>query len=382
MSRNFQSFISLLLLLSVSAVANDTNDVMAKAATGFVSSFTSIFIPLLIFGTIISIGLSMAQKKPEMLAYGCGTIFLIGLVLVIIDFVKAHSAFFTVAGLVVVVIAAIVFIVRQSRGEDYPSEIKTFDKRKNLNSHDNASYEKTELKRDSILRQNNSQSEITPAIRDPFHVYPATYDGVVRQIPTATEIAGKVGEDEVSKAVWAACQFDARHYKILRNVYVPVSDGYSEIDVLLLHETGVYVFESKNVSGSVYGDENHPQWQRFKSNSEKDFFPNPIMQNEGHINALCDFLQLDKFQFRVFSIIVFGLKSKLKAVPENTSFMSIYEVYNLETDLVKKMMSEKVLYNAETIDLWCKKLLPCTLLTEEQKKAHREKVSQKFHKIN
>jgi hypothetical protein len=54
--------------------------------------------------------------------------------------------FFTVAGLVVVLIAAIVFIVRQSRGEDYPSEIKTFDKRKNLNSHNNASYEKMKLK--------------------------------------------------------------------------------------------------------------------------------------------------------------------------------------------------------------------------------------------
>ncbi len=289
--KNIVLFIALLL---TSAFA-DNNAMVSQMSSAFLSSFTSIFIPLLIFGTIISIGLSMAQKKPEMLAYGCGTIFLIGLVLVIIDFVKAHSAFFTVAGLVVVLIAAIVFIVRQSRGEDYPSEIKTFDKRKNLNSHNNASYEKNGIKRDSILRQNNSQSEITPAIRDPFHVYPATYDGVVRQIPTAAEIAGKVGEDEVSKSVWAACQFDARHYKILRNVYVPVSDGYSEIDVLLLHETGVYVFESKNVSGSVYGDENHPQWQRFKSNSEKDFFPNPIMQNEGHINALCDFLQLDKF---------------------------------------------------------------------------------------
>ena len=382
MSRIFQCVVCLMLLLSIGVLANNTNDVMAKAATGFVSGFTSIFIPLLIFGTIISIGLSMAQKKPEMLAYGCGTIFLIGLVLTIIDFVKAHSAFFTVAGIVIVLIAAIVFIIRQSRGEDYPSDVKAFEKEKNLNSHDNASYEKTEVKRDSILRQNNSQSEITPAIRDPLHVYPATYGDVARQIPTATEIAGKVGEDEVSKAVWTACQFDGRHYKILRNVYVPVSDGYSEIDVLLLHETGVYVFESKNVSGSVYGDENHPQWQRFKSNSEKDFFPNPVMQNEGHIKALCDFLQLSKYQFRVFSIIVFGLKSKLKAVPENTSFMSIYEVYNLETELVKKMMAEKVFYNAETIDLWCKNLLPCTLLTEEQKKAHHEKIAQKFHKIS
>lgn len=382
MSRIFQCVVCLMLLLSIGVLANNTNDVMAKAATGFVSGFTSIFIPLLIFGTIISIGLSMAQKKPEMLAYGCGTILLLGLILAIVDFIKAHSAFFTVAGIVIVLIAAIVFIIRQSRGEDYPSDIKAFEKEKNLNSHDNASYEKTEIKRDSILRQNNSQSEITPAIRDPLHVYPATYDGVVRQIPTATEIAGKVGEDEVSKAVWTACQFDGRHYKILRNVYIPVNDEYSEIDVLLLHETGVYVFESKNVSGSVYGDENHPQWQRFKSNSEKDFFTNPVMQNEGHIKALCDFLQLSKYQFRVFSIIVFGLKSKLKAVPQNTSSMSIFEVYNLETELVKKMMAEKVFYNAETIDSWCKNLLPCTLLTEEQKKAHHEKIAQKFHKIS
>ena len=376
--KNIVFFIALLL---TSAFAGNSA-MVSQMTSAFVSSFTSIFIPIVVFGAIISIVLSMAQKKPEILGVGCGIIFLIGLVLVIIDFVKAHSAFFTVAGIVIVLIVAIVFIIRQCRGEDYPSDVKAFEKEKNLNSHDNASYEKTEIKRDSILRQNNSQSEITPAIRDPFHVYPATYDGVVRQIPTATEIAGKVGEDEVSKAVWTACQFDGRHYKILRNVYVPVSDGYSEIDVLLLHETGVYVFESKNVSGSVYGDENHPQWQRFKSNSEKNFFSNPVMQNEGHIKALCDFLQLSKYQFRVFSIIVFGLKSKLKAVPENTSFMSIYEVYNLETELVKKMMAEKVFYNAETIDLWCKKLLPCTLLTEDQKKAHHEKIAQKFHKIS
>jgi hypothetical protein len=376
--KNIVFFIALLL---TSAFAGNSA-MVSQMTSAFVSSFTSIFIPIVVFGAIISIGLSMAQKKPEMLAYGCGTILLLGLILVIVDFIKAHSAFFTIAGIVIVLIVAIVFIIRQSRGEDYPSDVKAFEKEKILNSHDNASYEKTEIKRDSILRQNNSQSEITPAIRDPFHVYPATYDGVVRQIPTATEIAGKVGEDEVSKAVWTACQFDGRHYKILRNVYVPVSDGYSEIDVLLLHETGVYVFESKNVSGSVYGDENHPQWQRFKSNSEKNFFSNPVMQNEGHIKALCDFLQLSKYQFRVFSIIVFGLKSKLKAVPENTSFMSIYEVYNLETELVKKMMAEKVFYNAETIDLWCKKLLPCTLLTEDQKKAHHEKIAQKFHKIS
>ena len=230
--------------------------------------------------------------------------------------------------------------------------------------------------------QSCSQTEKLAPVKDPLHVYPATYEDVVEQIPSATEITGKLGEGVVSKAVWTACQFDGRHYKILRNVYVPVHGGYSEIDVLLLHETGVYVFESKNVVGSIYGDENHPQWERYKSKSEKDFIPNPVMQNEGHIKALCEFLQLNKFEFRVFSVIVFGTKAKLKSVPKNTSSISIFEVYNLETDLVKKMMAEKVFYSAETIDSWCSKLLPCTLLTEEQKKAHREKVAQKFHKIS
>ena len=324
----------------------------------------------------------MAQKKPEIIGYGCGTIFLIALAMVIIDFIKTHSTFFTIAGFIVAFILVILFLIAKYEGVDFSSENKSHDNLKSSEPCCDSDFEKKKNTMASSLSQSNTQSEITPSIRDPFHVYPATYDGVVRQIPTAAEIAGKVGEDEVSKAVWTACQFDGRYYKILRNVYVPVRGGFSEIDVLLLHETGVYVIESKNVVGSIYGDENHPQWQRYKSKTEKDFIPNPVMQNDRHIKALCEFLQLNKYQFRVFNIIVFGVKAKLKAVPENTSLMAIYEVYNLETELVKKMMAEKVFYNAETIDSWCKNLLPCTLLTEEQKKAHHEKIAQKFHKIS
>lgn len=381
MSRILQTFISLLFLLSAVAFAGNTNDVMAKAASGFVSNFFSVFIPIIILGTIISIGLSTAQKKPELLGYGCGTIFLIGLALVVIDFIKAHSAFFTIAGIIVVFVLVILFIIAKYQGVDFSSENKSYDNSKSSTSYRKGYSERTKSSRISSFSRIESKSEITPP-RDPLHVYPATYEEVVGQIPSGTEMAGKLGEDDVSKAVWAACQFDKRHYKILRNVYVPVHGGYSEIDVLLLHETGVYVFESKNVVGSIYGDEHHPQWQRYKSKNEKDFIPNPVMQNEGHIKALCDFLQLNKYQFRAFSVIVFGSKARLKAVPENTSLMSIYEVYNLETDLVKKMIAEKVFYSAETIDSWFRKLLPCTQLTEEQKKAHREKLTRKFHKIN
>ena len=380
--RFFQTAIFVLFLLSVDVLADSTNDVMAKAATGFVNSFSSVFIPIIIFGAIISIGFSMAQKKPEIIGYGCGTIFLIGLAMVIIDFIKTHSTFFTIAGFIVAFILVILFLIAKYEGVDFSSENKSHDNLKSSEPCCDSDFEKKKNTMASSLSQSNTQSEITPSIRDPLRVYPATYQEVVGQIPSATEMAGKLGEDEVSKAVWTACQFDGRYYKILRNVYVPVRGGYSEIDVLLLHETGVYVFESKNVAGIICGDEFQSHWQRYKSNGEKEFIPNPVKQNESHINALCEFLQLNKYQFRVFNVIVFGTSAKLKAVPENTSLMSIYEVYNLETDLVKKMMAEKIFYNTEIIDSWFKKLLTYTQLSDGEKKAHREKVAQKFHRIN
>lgn len=104
MSRVLRTIVFILFLLSTVVFANNTNDVMAKAAVGFVNSFSSVFIPILILGAIITIGLSMVQKKSEVVAYGCGIILLIALALVIIAFIKAHSNFFIIAGFIVLVV--------------------------------------------------------------------------------------------------------------------------------------------------------------------------------------------------------------------------------------------------------------------------------------
>ena len=57
--KNIVLFIALLL---TSAFA-DNNAMVSQMSSAFLGSFTSIFIPLLIFGTIISIGLSMAKRN-------------------------------------------------------------------------------------------------------------------------------------------------------------------------------------------------------------------------------------------------------------------------------------------------------------------------------
>lgn len=252
------------------------------------------------------------------MAYGCGGIFLsvfiVGLILTIVEFVKAYSIFFIIGGILlilIIVVAAIVFTATQT--EEFPEDVEpTYPKISDPKRPQNKQHVSSSLP---------AKQEPTPFTKEQLSVHPATYEDVVGTIPTAAEMVGKLGEDAVSRAVWAACQFDKRHYKILRNAYVPTIDGYSEIDVLLLHETGIYVFESKNLSESVYGNEKHPQWQRYKTNGEKSPIPNP-------------------------------------------------------------MQAEQIFYSAETIDDWCRMLLPYTQLSEEEKKAHVERITKKFGKIN
>lgn len=288
-----------------------------------------------------------------------GFVVLLGLALQAIDFVKAHSAAVFLVGILVVFIGLIAFMVNRNDKANSIGSVYSGD----------STRENTKETRRFSLNQKRT--------------FAATPEEIVGTIPSAKEIAGKIGEDAVSRAVYTACQFDKRHYKILRNVYIPQKRGnYTEIDVLLLHETGVYVFESKNLSGSVYGDMDHLQWQRYKKNGDKEFIPNPIRQNEGHIRALCEYLNQNKYQFRVFSMIVFGTKSNLKFVPEDTSLMSIHDIYNLEMDLIKKMQSRQSFYSANTIDAWCKKLLPCTMLSEEEKQKHKDSITRRFNKIN
>lgn len=101
--------------------------------------------------------------------------------------------------------------------------------------------------------------------------------------------------------------------RLLFNVYVPHPDGStSEVDALSINATGVYVFENKNYSGWIFGGARDRTWTQTFPNGEHFRFPNPVVQNEGHVRALQEFLGLDRSSF--FSVVVFSDKCELKKV--------------------------------------------------------------------
>lgn len=103
-----------------------------------------------------------------------------------------------------------------------------------------------------------------------------------------------------------------RKGKTLRNLYVPKDSGdTSEIDVVYITQKGIFVFESKNYSGWIFGDEKGMYWTVSLPNGQKNRFYNPIKQNRTHLKWLGQFLGAD---VPLFSIVVFSERCELKKI--------------------------------------------------------------------
>ena len=102
----------------------------------------------------------------------------------------------------------------------------------------------------------------------------------------------------------------------LSNVYLPKNEEQTcEIDLIAICQKGILVFESKNYSGWIYGDDNSPYWYQMirkdlRRRAKKYTFFNPIMQNGMHCRVVCQTVGIDRE--KVHSLVVFGNQCSLK----------------------------------------------------------------------
>lgn len=128
--------------------------------------------------------------------------------------------------------------------------------------------------------------------------------------------------------------------RYLFNLYLPKEDGETtELDVVLLHESGIYVFESKNYSGWIFGTESQQYWTQTlpagKGRSQKRQFFNPIFQNKGHLKWLQAFLSDQTLP--LYSYIVFSDRCTLKNITLTTGKHFVVNRYDLLSDLQKNI---------------------------------------------
>ena len=161
--------------------------------------------------------------------------------------------------------------------------------------------------------------------------------------------------------------------RFLFNCYLPKKDGTtSEVDVILLHSSGIYVFESKNYSGWIFGTETQSMWTQTFKNGHKEKFYNPIMQNSTHIKWLLNILP-DIDRSIVNSVIVFSERCELKKITLTTDNHIVLKRNSLLRTFVGKTDVEMLSYN--TIESIYQKLYPFTQVSEAVKTAHINNVT-------
>jgi len=95
---------------------------------------------------------------------------------------------------------------------------------------------------------------------------------------------GYAGELKVSLTAWFALPKST--YRPLHNVTLPAPDGTTQIDHIFVSRYGVFVVETKNMGGWIFGSERDRYWtQAFKGRSNVRF-QNPLRQNYRHVKAV------------------------------------------------------------------------------------------------
>lgn len=118
---------------------------------------------------------------------------------------------------------------------------------------------------------------------------------------------------------------DKEQYHLIKNVTLPTEDGSTQIDHIIVSKFGVFVVETKNMKGWIFGNPNQKTWtQKIYKHTSK--FQNPLHQNYKHTKTLESLLGLTDQQ--IHSVIVFIGDSTFKTdMPENVTYCGGYLRY-------------------------------------------------------
>ncbi len=102
-------------------------------------------------------------------------------------------------------------------------------------------------------------------------------------------------------------------YTILNNITVPLTDGgTAQFDHIIIAKYGIFVIETKNISGRIFSNEKHKRWTKIKHN-KKSSFKNPLRARHLRSNPLAELLSLP--EELIHSVVIFTPVATFKNTP-------------------------------------------------------------------
>ncbi|WP_338592259.1 NERD domain-containing protein [Shewanella khirikhana] len=156
------------------------------------------------------------------------------------------------------------------------------------------------------------------AFAEVWYVFPLV---IVALLFKSRWFKGVFGEFLVNRQLSKLCRpakETTADYTLVKDVTLPTEEGTTQVDHILVSRFGVFVVETKNMKGWIFGSEKQRQWtQKIYRHSSK--FQNPLHQNYKHTKTLESLLGIgiDKLH----SVIVFVGDSTFKTeMPDNVTY--------------------------------------------------------------
>lgn len=185
------------------------------------------------------------------------------------------------------------------------------------------------------------------------------------------EYKGAVGESIIAREL---NKLPEQEYKVFHNIYLKTKNSSSQIDHVIVSIYGIFVIETKNYSGWIFGSENQEYWTQTIYNN-KNKFRNPIKQNWAHIYALKQILS-DYRYIKYYPIIVFTGGAELKSITSEIPVVYDYE-------LLKTIMNYKEQnLSFDQIDSIILKITESNIQDKDINKKHIQNIYKQMYEKN
>lgn len=166
------------------------------------------------------------------------------------------------------------------------------------------------------------------------------------------KIVGKAGEFWVKREL---AKLNKKIYYVINDVTLQDNNSTHQIDHIVISQYGIFVIETKQYNGYIYGNEYDRQWVQNK----KYHINNPIHQNYGHVKCLQNILKLPEDKFIPIVCIPSTAKINVK------SKKHIARIYNLNE--IIQSYTAKIIENSNNI---YDKILSLNIEDPQIKKQH------------
>ncbi len=115
---------------------------------------------------------------------------------------------------------------------------------------------------------------------------------------------GRAGEAKVAAILKSYAR--PRGYKVINDISIPLYDGTTQIDHIMVGSFGLLLIETKSYKGDIYAEPRAKEWTHIVGGKREKMY-NPLLQSKTHVDAIRYQLQKHNiYKVPVHALVVFS----------------------------------------------------------------------------